>query len=215
MDKKSDEVFISIDVEADGPCPIKHSMLSIGAVACDSEGYVFGSKTDYSANLLPIPGSTPDPKTMREFWDKFPEALAATKVNQLPPKQAMKGLVEWVKSLPGRDEDKTILVNPSVFDSSFIYVYSHMFLGDSPLGFRFLDIQSYASSIMVAPFKDSQKKNWPTWWLSSLPHTHIAIEDAYEQLDCWTRIYYTNMYGGDENSPARKMRLKHPRGSKR
>jgi hypothetical protein len=211
-DKRKDEVFVSIDVEADGPCPIKHSMLSIGAVACDSEGYLFQNNTDFQVNLLPIPGSTPDPKTMREFWSKFPEEYKATQVNQQPPKKAMRDLITWIRNLPGRDEDKTIIVNPSVFDSSYLYIYSHMFLGEAPLGFRHLDIQSYAASTLVCPFKDAQKRAWPTWWLSGLKHSHLAIEDAYEQLDSWLRIYHCNLYGSTEQ--VKKMVLKRPRGSK-
>ena len=48
----SDECYVSIDIEADGPVPGLHSMLSLGAAAFTSEG-VLGDT--FSVNLESAP----------------------------------------------------------------------------------------------------------------------------------------------------------------
>lgn len=209
-DKRDNEIFISIDVEANGPCPIKNSMLSIGAAVCDSQGYLLKKDTHFYENLLPLEGSSPDPDTMNDFWKKFPKEYEATQTDQIHPKAAMEKLCKWVDNLPGFKEDKTIVVNPSVFDMSYIWTYQHYLLGKAPLGFKVCDIQSYANAVLVCTFHDAAKRNWPNWWLSKSPHTHHALDDAYEQLDIWLRIRASNLYGFDSHY-AKNLCLKAPK----
>ena len=60
----SKEVYISIDIEADGPIPGGNSMLSLGAAAFELGS---GNRTPidlYEVNLQPLPTATPDPDTM-------------------------------------------------------------------------------------------------------------------------------------------------------
>lgn len=45
---KKPEIYVSVDIEADGPIPGPHSMLSIGAVAYNEAG---DEVAHYSANL--------------------------------------------------------------------------------------------------------------------------------------------------------------------
>jgi hypothetical protein len=84
------EIYVSTDIEADGPIPGPNSMLSFGSVAFDltdpENPVVVG---EFSRNLVEINGSSPDPTTMSEFWDKNPEAWAACHENQVPAVPAM------------------------------------------------------------------------------------------------------------------------------
>lgn len=48
------EIYVSTDVESDGPIPGPNSMLSFGSVALDAEGTLHG---EYSANLLELRGA--------------------------------------------------------------------------------------------------------------------------------------------------------------
>ena len=65
------EIYVSTDVEADGPIPGPNSMLSFGSAA-----YTAGKKLPgtFSANLLTLPGATADPETME--WLSLPKTLS-------------------------------------------------------------------------------------------------------------------------------------------
>ena len=67
-----DEIYVSTDVEADGPIPGPHSMLSFASVALRADKTTIG---EFSVNLLPLAGAAPHARTMT-WWAGFPEALA-------------------------------------------------------------------------------------------------------------------------------------------
>jgi len=66
MSPHMDEIYVSTDIEADGPIPGPHSMLSIGSAAYTG-GKILVST--FSANLETLPGAQPHPKTA-EWWAK-------------------------------------------------------------------------------------------------------------------------------------------------
>lgn len=59
----SKEIYVSTDVEADGPIPGPNSMLSFGSAACTGGKELIGT---FSANLETLPGATVDPTLMRK-----------------------------------------------------------------------------------------------------------------------------------------------------
>ena len=67
------EIYVSTDIEADGPIPGPHSMLSFASVALTLEKQVVGT---FSANLELLPGAEGHPDTMA-WWKKHPEAWKA------------------------------------------------------------------------------------------------------------------------------------------
>lgn len=58
------EVFVSTDVETDGPIPGEYSMLSLGSAAFSERGHLVDV---FQANLRPLEGARQDPDTMR-WW---------------------------------------------------------------------------------------------------------------------------------------------------
>ena len=66
------EVYVSTDIETDGPIPGRNSMLSFASVAYDEDGREVAS---FSVNLETLPDATPDPRTM-EWWRTQPDAWA-------------------------------------------------------------------------------------------------------------------------------------------
>ena len=54
------EIYVSTDIETDGPVAGKHSMLSIGSAAYLADKELLGT---FSANLETLPASAPDPRT--------------------------------------------------------------------------------------------------------------------------------------------------------
>ena len=94
----SKEIYVSTDVEADGPIPGPNSMLSFGSAAYTGGKELIGT---FSANLETLPGATADPKTA-EWWAQQPEAWAACQQELEMPETAMRRYVLWLKALPGK-----------------------------------------------------------------------------------------------------------------
>ncbi len=64
------EIYVSTDVETDGPIPGPHSMLSLGSAAYSADGKLLST---FTANLETLPGAEGHPETMA-WWATQPEA---------------------------------------------------------------------------------------------------------------------------------------------
>ncbi|HYF48994.1 MAG TPA: exonuclease [Planctomycetota bacterium] len=168
------EIYISTDIETDGPIPGPNSMLSFGSVAFSAEKKCLG---EFSANLETLPGASGDPKTM-EWWKSEPEAWAAARSNLRAPSEAMADYLKWLKSLPGKP---VFVAYPAGFDFLFVYWYLIRFTGESPFSFSSLDMKSFAMAVLNVDYRDATKKRMPKEWFEPVPHTHVALEDAREQ----------------------------------
>jgi DNA polymerase III alpha subunit (gram-positive type) len=168
------EVFVSVDVETDGPLPGPNSMLSFGAAAFSEDEGPVGT---FEANLHTLPEASANPDTAR-WWLTQPEAWAACRRDPRDPVEAMKAFVSWVKALPGKP---VFVAYPAGFDFLFMYTYMLRFAGESPFSFSALDIKSYASAVLGLPFRETVKKNMPKGWFPKHKHNHIALDDATEQ----------------------------------
>ncbi len=168
------EIYISTDVETDGPIPGPHSMLSFGSAAYTADKRLLAT---FSANLETLDGAAAHPKTA-QWWATQPEAWAACRTNLEPPAQAMARYVQWIGALAGRP---VFVAYPAGFDFLFIYWYLIRFTGSSPFSHSALDVKSFAMALMRTDYRDSTKKNMPKRWFDQFPHTHIALDDAIEQ----------------------------------
>src|SRR5436190_12243076 len=92
------EIYVSTDVESDGPIPGPNSMLSFASAAYLPDKTLVDT---FTANLELLPGAAGDPKTMA-WWEKNAEAFAATRTNLKLPEVAMPRYVAWLKKLPAR-----------------------------------------------------------------------------------------------------------------
>jgi hypothetical protein len=175
------EIYVSVDVEANGPIPGPNSMLSFGAAAFAIEpGLLQGKPSIFTRNLTELPGSEGDPDTMA-WWgrEENKNAWEACRQNQVDPHVAMKEFVAWVKGLGGKP---VCVAYPAGYDFMWIYWYLRRFAGDSPFSFSCLDIKTFACAVLKTPFRETTKKNMPREWFHGLPkHTHVASDDAIEQ----------------------------------
>lgn len=170
------EIYVSTDIETDGPLIFTNSILSFASAAFTADGQEVGS---FERNLDTLPGAVPDPDTMN-WWSQpaQQEAWKAHRQNTVNPEVAFKDYVDWVKKLPG----KPVFVGyPAGYDFSFMYFHMLKFAGESPFSFSALDIKSYAMATLKLPYRDSTKRNMPKKWFPKLPHTHVALDDAREQ----------------------------------
>jgi hypothetical protein len=168
------EIYLSTDVETDGPIPGPHSMLSFASAAYTADKRLVAT---FSANLETLEGAAPHPKTA-EWWATQPEAWAACRANLQKPEAAMRAYVAWVKALPGKP---VFVAYPAGFDFLFVYWYLIRFAGESPFSHSALDMKSYAMAVLGTGYRDSTKRNMPKNWFDDLPHTHVALDDAIEQ----------------------------------
>lgn len=168
------EVFVSTDVEADGPIPGPHSMLSFGSVAFDEDGHELGS---FTRNLELLPGSTGHSETMA-WWGTQRAAWEACRRDLVAPEQAMREYVAWLDALPGRP---VFVAYPAGFDFTFVYWYLIRFAGRSPFSHAALDVKTFAMCVMRSRFRAATKRHMPRRWFGEEKHTHVALEDAREQ----------------------------------
>jgi hypothetical protein len=183
--KPTFEVYLSTDIEADGPIPGPHSMLSLASVALLADGTQLG---EFSINLLPLEGASMHPR-MATWWAGEPEAFAATQREQIAPELAMTRYVHWINTLPGRP---VFVAMPAGFDFLFVYWYLIRFVGESPFGHAALDMKSFAMALLGTQFRKSGKSAFPKAWQSDLPHSHIALEDAREQGESFLAMLQTS-----------------------
>ena len=184
------ELYISVDVEADGPTPMPYSMVSLGAVVA---GY-----KDVDGSLVHIDMKQPqnsfyaELKPISELW--APESLAVSGLerdylekNGEDPAVAMTNFSVWVNNMVQDYDCKTAVfcAFPLGFDWMWTYWYLENFSEfGSPFGHsRGLDIKTLYMSKADTTLTRSTKNNMPKSLRSNLPHTHNALDDAKEQGD--------------------------------
>ena len=168
------EIYISTDVETDGPIPGPHSMLSIGSAAYTADKRLLST---FSANLETLPGASAHPQTAA-WWATQPEAWAACRSELEAPEPAMKRYVDWIEALEGKP---VFVAYPAGFDFLFVYWYLMRFAGRSPFSHSALDMKTFAMALLRRDYRASTKQNMPEHWFDDLPHSHVALDDAIEQ----------------------------------
>lgn len=178
-------IYISLDIESDGPCPLVNSMLSLGAAAFSEGGAMLGT---FIANLQLTPGAVSDKGTM-DWWETQPDAWAACRANTVSPDVAMRNFRTWLDGLRNRGGERLIpIAYPAGFDFTFVKVYLHKFAGDCPLGFQCLDLKTLAMSKIGCRFDEVGKRTMPKSWFGPSRHTHVAVDDAIEQGEMYFRM---------------------------
>jgi len=175
-------LYVSLDIEADGPAPGLNSMLALGAaVFCEGDGGAWGG-TWYST-LEPLPDASPEAETMT-WWQGQPDAWQEVCSRQRDPGTAMKNFVHWCDAL--RLHGTLVAVaKPAAYDFAWVNYYCHRFAGRNPLGFACLDIRSYATGMGLSEKElKAIEKSVDRTGLRS----HVAVDDAIEQGRFFLRL---------------------------
>ena len=168
-------VYISVDIETDGPIPGDYSMLSLGAVAYSLDGRELG---EFSVNLKPLEGAKQDRETLA-WWDTQPEAWKAATEGAIDAPAAMRKFYHWVCQ---QGKSPIFVAYPVGFDFTFVYWYLMHFIGESPFSFSALDLKTMAATIMKVPYREAMKRKMPKEWFVGAPkHSHKAVDDARGQ----------------------------------
>jgi len=168
------EIYVSTDIETDGPIPGEYSILSIASAAFTPEQ---GLGSTFTANLETLPGAQAHPETMA-WWRSHEAAWKSSRQDLQAPEPAMLNYLDWLKCLPGQP---VFVGFPAAFDFMFVQWYLLRFTGEPPFGHAALDIKTYAMASLNVPYGDTHKRNLPARWFGAHPHTHRAMDDAIEQ----------------------------------
>jgi len=184
------DLYISADVETDGPIPGPYSLLSIGlCVAGEYDGHEFrrhdpASETFY-AELRPI----------SKDWQ--PDAMAVNGLDRgallrkgSDPHDAMQSASQWVRQVAS-DHRAVLVAYPVAFDWAFLYWYFVRFAQrGSPFGFSScLDIRTLYQASAHTVHDLSGKEHMPAELLPDRPHTHNALDDAIEQAELFSNVF--------------------------
>ncbi|MFE4355300.1 exonuclease [Kitasatospora sp. NPDC056800] len=192
--KVAPTVYVSVDVEADGPIPGPYSMVSFGAVVAgwhDGEGFrrAGAGGAAFYRELRPISA------------EYVPEALAVSGLDRAvleadgaDPAAAMREFGRWVEGVrggPGGRRYRPVMVGyPAVYDWQFLYWYLVRFTGSSPFGHSgCLDLKTLYAARAGVPFAGIGKRSMPPELLPDLPHTHHALDDAREQAELFANLW--------------------------
>lgn len=195
------DLYISADIETDGPIPGEFSMLSFGLCVAglfDGERFMRPSKEEQQTLYIEL----------QPISDRF--EVEALRVNGLDrealahrgerPEDAMRTADHWVRSLLPAARP-VLVAYPLAFDWAFLYWYFIRFTGDSPFGFSScLDIRTLYQARALTPFDASSQRSMPPWLLPSAEHTHNAGADAREQAELFSNIFEWALAGGGEET---------------
>jgi hypothetical protein len=173
------ELYVAVDVEADGPIPGPYSMLSLGMAVAGRPDLMFYTE-------------------LRPISDDFvPAALAVSGLDrdrllrEAPAAQdAMRAAARWVNGLR-QSARPVFLAAPAVYDGMFVHWYFVRFTGASPFGptGSGVDLRSYWMGRTGCDWADTRKHFIKReLGLAGIPHTHNAGDDATELAQIFAAV---------------------------
>lgn len=183
------DLYISADIEADGPIPGQYSMLAFGlSIAATFDGGWFEPQ-DPSARTFY--------RELKPAFDAVDErALAVSGLDRdvlgregSDPKRAMQEAAAWIAAEAG-DARPVLVGYPVVFDWMFLHWYFVHFVGSSPFGFSSaLDMKSIYQAKARVAISDAGRDDLPADIRGDRSHTHNALDDAVEQAEIFNRLF--------------------------
>lgn len=167
----SDELLISVDIEASGDSPSNGSLLSIGACLVDDPS------VGIYLELKPVPDLP---------WSDEAEGVHKLtrdhlERNGLDPADAMGQLDEWVRDQAQGRWPVFVGFNAG-FDWMFVVDAFWRYLGRNPFGIAALDLKSlYMGSHGVTRWGQTRKVHIERRLGVHFEHSHNALEDARDQ----------------------------------
>lgn len=156
-------IYVSVDVEADGPCPGLYSMIALGAVVVEP-----GLERTFGATIAPI----------SDDWN--PPALAVSGYSReetlafAPPEKVIPKFAGWLDGLTADSFDRLQFVSDNAgFDWMFVCYYLWRFAGRNPFGFTSTSLTSLHKG-----FSRDLRANFRREGLRRTMHTHNPVADA-------------------------------------
>jgi hypothetical protein len=183
-------LYISVDIEADGPIPGPYSLLSLGAAVAgvqDADGFTAADPEQHTFY-----------RELRPVSDDFvPEALAVSGLDRerllsegAEPAVALAEFTDWVREVSTEAGAQPVMCGyPASYDWTFLYWYLIRFTGASPFGHSgCLDMKTLYATKAGLPLRAVAKGTMPRELLSRRRHTHHALDDAVEQAELFANL---------------------------
>ena len=165
-------MWISVDIEADGPIPGDYSMICLGAVIIEQPSLIncfYGQLQPISNKFIPenlaISGFTRDETLV--FDD---------------PYAVMFKFNSWLENIKKQDTNRLFFLSDNNgFDWQFVNYYFHHFLGKNPFGYSSTNLGSLYKGLvkdMFASFKH----------LRNTKHTHNPVDDAKGNAEAFLKM---------------------------
>lgn len=184
------DLYVSIDIEADGPVPGRYSMLAVGmCVAGRFDGKHFEAREPtaqtFYRELRPVGREVDEEAVAVAHLDR--ERLLREGED---PERAMHDVADWLASVSGADRP-VVCAFPAAFDWAFFWWYMVTYgPTNPPLTFSScLDIKTMFAIKAGRVFSQSGKSSLPAAVRSPREHTHHALDDAIEQADTFARLF--------------------------
>lgn len=152
--------YISIDVEALGPCPGLYSMTQIGAVLVEDQ------TKQFHVHIKPLKNTIVDMGALNAIGGDLDEIKRVG----IDAVQAMRAFKAWLLEVCG-DAHPVFISDNNGFDWQFVNYYFHYCLVGNPFGHSSRNIQDiykgFRGNLLATPKKYRRT-----------PHTHNALDDA-------------------------------------
>lgn len=184
------DMYISADVETDGPIPGPYSMLAFALVVAGTfDGRAFRGPGTEAPSFY---------REIRPISEAFQaEALAVNRLDRdrllhegAPPEVAMEEARAWVCEVAGSHRP-VLVAYPVAFDWTWLYWYFTRYTRDgSPFGFSSCyDIKTMIAVKRRSLLIEANKRSLPGEVRSCLRHTHYALDDAREQAELFANLF--------------------------
>jgi DNA polymerase III epsilon subunit-like protein len=166
------EVYIVVDVEASGPNPGDHALLSIGACTVEEPRQTFyvelqPDKAAFTSEAMAVNGLSL-------------ERLAA---EALSPEEAMQAFAGWVAQVVPEDARSVFAAFNAPFDWMFVNDYFHRYLGHNPFGHSALDIKSFYMGLEGVTWQETSHRYVSQRYCAKPELTHHALDDALDEAE--------------------------------
>ena len=172
----TNEIFISVDIEASGPVPGTYSMLAVGASVVGSPDQHFYAELRPINNASVAAAMAVVGKTLEGFRQAGRE-----------PVDVMSEFAAWVRKVSGTGKPVFVGFN-AAFDWAFVSWYFDTFQTENPFGVAALDIKSFYMGMSGCAWEQTRSSRLPTKYRGEVPHTHNALSDAVEQAGIFERM---------------------------
>jgi ribonuclease T len=170
------EVYVSVDIEASGPLPGKHSMLAIGACVVGAPDRSFYS------DVRPISDAA-----VEEAMRVVGRPLSEFQSTGQEPREVMLEMRQWLASV--KEDDALVFVGfNATFDWAFVNWYFLTYVGENPFGVGGLDIKSYYMALAGVTWADTRSSRILPAFKGTQRHSHHALQDAMEQAAMFERM---------------------------
>ncbi len=171
------DIYISVDIEADGPIPSDYSMVELGACV------VGDPLSTFRRYLKPISDKS------------LAKALVASNLdrqwlitNGKDPRTVMAEFRDWILKVSWPKRPVFVGFN-ATFDWMFTHWYFVHFLGSDPFDISGLDIKAFYMALMgKTKWSETRKDMILPVFKGFNPHPHAALNDALEQAEMFEKL---------------------------